>query len=186
MDEFQIPEDIRSLDDEQLTEALVGATQAFQALSSQTRIDDSTMGQLRALSTCVQDIRQEQADRVAAAEAAADEIEQLAAQVRGDDPTAPVEEAPAEPTAAATEEPAEPPTAAEPQPAAEPQRTATASLARPSLDLSLVRRRQTRVLPEPPAPAPSSPPPSTSPATRRAPNSTSTRSPRASSPARTP
>ncbi|MGW2074260.1 major capsid protein [Streptomyces sp. NPDC001953] len=152
MDEFQIPEDIRALDDEQLAEALVGATQAFQALSSQTRVDDSTMGQLRALSTCVQDIRQEQADRVAAAEAAADEIEQLAAQVRGDDPTAPAEEAPDEPTAAATEESAEPPTAAEPQPAAEPQRTATASLARPSLDLSLVRRRQTRVLPEPAAP----------------------------------
>ncbi|MFF7143463.1 major capsid protein [Streptomyces nodosus] len=45
-----------------------------------------------------------------------------------------------------------PQTAADPQPAAEAQRTATASLARPSLDLSLVRRRQTRVLPEPPAP----------------------------------
>ncbi|MFE9127811.1 major capsid protein [Streptomyces sp. NPDC007148] len=151
MDDFQIPEDIRALDDAQLAEALAGATQAFQALSSQTRIDDSTMGQLRALSTCVQDIRQEQSDRISAAEAAADEIEQLAAQVRGDDPAAHVEETPAEPTTAAAEPAAEPGPAAS-EPANEPQATATASLARPSLDLSLVRRRQTRVLPEPPAP----------------------------------
>ncbi|MEU6594255.1 major capsid protein [Streptomyces sp. NPDC046881] len=151
MEEFQIPEDVAALDNDQLAEALAGATEAFQALASQNRVDDDTMGQLRALSNCVQSIRQEQADRIQAAERTAQEIEELAAQVRGEDPqAAPAEEPPAAETTAATEQPAQPPAAPE-APATPAAPTATASIGR-TLDLSLVRARQPRVLPEPAAP----------------------------------
>ncbi|MEV5930925.1 major capsid protein [Streptomyces cellulosae] len=147
MDEFQIPEDVAALDNDQLAQALAGATEAFQALAAQNRVDDETMGQLRALSTCVTAIRQEQADRIQAAERAAAEIEELAAQIRGDEPAAetPAEETPT--VEAAAEQPVEQPAAPE-QPAPP---AATASIGR-TLDLSLVRARQPRVLPEPAAP----------------------------------
>ncbi|MFE7330784.1 major capsid protein [Streptomyces sp. NPDC057565] len=145
---FELPEDIRSLNDDELAATLEEARAAFAALSAENTIDDQGMTRMRALATGVQDIRQEQANRLQAAQQAATEIEQLAAQVRGDDPAAePVEETLAEPTAAADPEP-EPVVEAPVEPA-----TATASLvARPALNLSNVRRHQPRVLPEPPAP----------------------------------
>ncbi|WP_326813950.1 MULTISPECIES: major capsid protein [unclassified Streptomyces] len=148
MAEFELPEDIRSLNDDELAETLDQARAAFAQLSAENTIDDQGMTRMRALATGVQDIRQEQANRLQAAQRAATEIEALAAQVRGDDPAAePVEETPAEPTAAADPEP-EPVVEAPVQTA-----TATASLvARPALNLSSVRRHQPRVLPEPPAP----------------------------------
>ncbi|MFI9418083.1 major capsid protein [Streptomyces werraensis] len=150
MDEFQIPEDVAALDNDQLAQALAGATEAFQAIAAQNRVDDDTMGQLRALSTCVTAIRQEQADRIQAAERAAQEIEELAAQVRGDEqaPEAAVEDTPT--VEAAVEQPAEQPAAPQ-QPAQPAAPSATASIGR-TLDLSLVRARQPRVLPEPAAP----------------------------------
>ncbi|MGW6925150.1 hypothetical protein ACWGA9_28420 [Streptomyces sp. NPDC054950] len=52
MDKFDIPEDITSLDDEALSQALDGARTAFAALSAEST--DTSMGTLRALSTCVQ------------------------------------------------------------------------------------------------------------------------------------
>ncbi|WP_405759446.1 major capsid protein [Streptomyces sp. NBC_01420] len=158
--DFEIPEDVTALDDETLAHALDGARAAFAALSGQDVIDDSAMGRMRALASCVEAIRTEQSGRVTAAQQAAAEIEQLAAQVRGEDPAAPAEtaaapegETPAEPTAAADPAPAAP---ADPAPAPAPEGgTATASAAvvnRPALNLSAVRRAQPRVLPEPPAP----------------------------------
>lgn len=147
MDEFQIPDDITSLDDDALSEALSGARAAFQALSAETTVTDASMGALRALSTCVEDIRTEQTARTEAARAAADEIEQLAARVRGEDPNAaPAEDTSGEGATAAAE------TVPEPAPAAEVVPAATASIGRPALNLSGVRARQPRVLPEPPAP----------------------------------
>ncbi|MFF0395199.1 hypothetical protein ACFYSJ_05345 [Streptomyces sp. NPDC005248] len=144
---FELPEDIRSLNDDELAATLDEARAAFAALSAENTIDDQGMMRMRALATGVQDIRQEQANRHQAAQLAATEIEQLAAQVRGDDPAAePVEETPAEPTAAADPEPE--PVVEEPaQPA-----TATASLVVTALNLSNVRRNQPRVLPQPPTP----------------------------------
>ncbi|WSM11239.1 major capsid protein [Streptomyces sp. NBC_01717] len=146
---FELPEDIGSLNDDELAESLDEARAAFAALSAENTIDDQGMTRMRALATGVQDIRQEQANRLQAAQQAATEIEQLAAPVRGDDADAePVEETPAETTAAADPEP-EPLVEAPVQPPA----TATASLvARPALNLSNVRRHQPRGLPEPPAP----------------------------------
>lgn len=144
MDPFEIPEDLTSLDDDQLSQAFDGARAAFQALSDENVFTTQAMERIRALSTCVEDIRTEQAARHEAATAAAAEIEALASRVRGDDPTAPVEETPAEPVAAA-----EPTAPVEAAPAAAP---VTASASRPPMNLARVRSHQPRVLPEPPAP----------------------------------
>ncbi|MDX3237224.1 major capsid protein [Streptomyces sp. ME03-5709C] len=155
MTEFELPEDITALSDDELSEALDGATAAFAQLSSSTQLRPDDLPRMRALATACESIRTEQAARVAAAEEAAAEIETLAAQVRGEDPNAPVaveeteQEAPAEPTAAAEPAPATP--AAPAAPAAQPE-AQTASVARRTLNLSGVRRQQPRVLPEAPAP----------------------------------
>lgn len=140
---YELPEDITALSDEDLNEALEGAVAAFDAKSTSSTVTPKDLDQLRSLATGVESIRAEQVARMDAATQAAAEIDALAAQVRGADPEEP----------AAEPEPAPEEPAAEPEPAPEPAPTATASLmTRPALDLSHVRRRQPRVLPEPPAP----------------------------------
>ncbi|MBC9729271.1 major capsid protein [Streptomyces sp. TRM68367] len=142
---FELPDDLTSLDDEQLAAALEGAVQAFDAKATSSLVTQKDIDELRALASGVEAMRTEQNDRVTAAKAAAAEIEQLAAQVRGDDPNA----VPAEPEPVAEETPTEP----EPAPEPEPVVTASSSLVRrPALNLASVRAQQPRVLPEPPAP----------------------------------
>ncbi|MGW4007956.1 major capsid protein [Streptomyces sp. NPDC004763] len=151
-DPIQIPDDVTALDDEQLSELLDGARNEFAALSAEDTITDDSLGRMRALAAAVDGIRTEQAARVQAAQQAADEIEQLAAQVRGGDSTADTDAATAETVEAAVETVEEEP-AAEPQQEPETQRTASAAVVhRPALNLGAVRRAQPRVLPEPPAP----------------------------------
>ncbi|WP_233646812.1 major capsid protein [Streptomyces sp. BSE6.1] len=151
-DPIQIPDDVTALDDEQLSELLDGARNEFAALSAEDTITDDSLGRMRALAAAVDGIRTEQAARVQAAQQAADEIEQLAAQVRGGDSTADTDAAAAETVEAAVETVEEEP-AAEPQQEPETQRTASAAVVhRPALNLGAVRRAQPRVLPEPPAP----------------------------------
>lgn len=140
---FELPEDLNSLDDEQLAAALAGAVQAFDARATSSLVTEKDINELRALASGVEGMRTEQNDRVTAARAAAAEIEQLAAQVRGDDPAVapPVEDTVVE------ERPAEP------EPAPEPAVAASGALVRrPALNLAKVRAVQPRVLPEPPAP----------------------------------
>ncbi|MFF3441765.1 major capsid protein [Streptosporangium sp. NPDC002721] len=146
MERFELPDDITSLDDGELSALLEGAVAAFDALSTSDRVSSDDLNELRRLSTAVGDIRAEQENRRAAAEAAAAEIDQLAAQVRGGSA-----EAATEAVEAAVEEPVE----AEPAPAPEPV-TASAQVParRPALDLSGVRRRMPSVLPAPPPPGP--------------------------------
>ncbi|MFI1703042.1 major capsid protein [Streptomyces griseoruber] len=144
---FELPDDISSLDDEQLAAALDGAVQAFDAKAKSSLVTPKDIEDLRSLASGVEAMRQEQKDRIDAARAAAAEIEQLAAQVRGDDATA----------AADVEEPAEPAvqeTPAEPAPVVEPEQVSASSslVKRPVLNLASVRAVQPRVLPEPPAP----------------------------------
>ncbi|CAM5477699.1 MULTISPECIES: major capsid protein [Streptomyces] len=146
---FELPEDLSALDDEQLAAALEGAVQAFDAKAKSNLVTPDDVTALRALTTGIEAMRQEQKDRIDAAKATAAEIEQLAAKVRGEDPTAAPEPSaePAAPTAENT--PAEPVAPAEP----EPEVSASASLARRTvLNLANVRASQPRVLPEPPAP----------------------------------
>jgi hypothetical protein len=142
---FELPEDLTSLDDEQLAAALAGAVQAFDAKATSSLVTEKDINELRSLASGVEAMRTEQNDRITAARAAAAEIEQLAAQVRGDDPNA----APAVEEPVAEEVPAEVEAASEPEPVV----AASASLARrPALNLASVRAVQPRVLPQPPAP----------------------------------
>ncbi|MFD7964354.1 major capsid protein [Streptomyces zaomyceticus] len=146
MADFELPENIPALDDDELSQLLQDAVAAFDAKSTSSVVTPKDLDQLRALAAGIESIRTEQGARVEAATQAAAEIDALAAQVRGGTPEA---EPSAEP------EPVEPP-AADPAPeaAAEPEPvTASATVVtRPALDLSGVRRRQPRVLPPPPAP----------------------------------
>ncbi|MGW6391214.1 major capsid protein [Streptomyces sp. NPDC055103] len=144
MADFEIPEDVSALNDDELNDALEGAVAAFDAKSQSTTVTTRDLESLRSLATCVDSIRTEQASRREAAEQAAAEIDALAAQVRGGEPAQETAED-AEETAAAVEP--EP----EPEPEA-PKVSAAVVVQRPALNLSGVRRRQPRVLPEPPAP----------------------------------
>ncbi|WTW95402.1 major capsid protein [Streptomycetaceae bacterium NBC_01309] len=141
---FEIPEDVTALSDDQLSETLDGARAAFADLSAEPTVTDDSLATMRALSATVQAIREEQGARIQAAQAAAAEIEALAAQVRGDEPAVPADDVPAEETAAADPEPD--------QDLAPSAPAVAASLGRPALNLASVRARQPRVLPDPPAP----------------------------------
>ncbi|MBA0053433.1 cell wall protein [Streptomyces sp. AJS327] len=149
MADFEIPEDVTALSDDELNEALEGAVEAFDAKSQSTTVTGKDLESLRSLATAVDTIRTEQAARRDAAEQAAAEIDALAAQVRGgDEPEAdPEPEGDGDATAAAD---AAPEAEAEPEPV--PAKTASAVVTRPALNLAGVRRRQPRVLPEAPPP----------------------------------
>lgn len=154
MADFELPENIAALNDDELTELLDGATKEFNSKSTSSVVTPKDIEQLRALAKGVEDIRTEQAARVEAATQAAAEIDALAAQVRGNtaDDTA-AEPTGEETTAAAETAPAAEP--AEPAPVQEPQQQATASAmvaTRPALNLSGIRRRQPNVLPAAPPP----------------------------------
>jgi hypothetical protein len=152
MADFEFPEDITALNDDELTETLASALQAFEFRSQSTSITPKDLEALRSLAKGIESIRAERAARKEAAEAAAAEIDALAAQVRGDEvePAGDAGEGEGgseggdggEATAAADAEP-------EPEPAPV---VASAIIQRPALDLSGVRRRQPRVLPDAPAP----------------------------------
>ncbi|NED83938.1 cell wall protein, partial [Streptomyces sp. SID11233] len=88
MADFELPEDITQLSADELDGVLDGAVQAFDTLSKGDTLAPEDLAQLRALATAVDSIRQEKAARVEAAQQAADEIDALAAQVRGDKPNA--------------------------------------------------------------------------------------------------
>lgn len=149
--EFELPDDITALDDDQLAEALAGAVSAFDAKSRASTITTKDLEALRALADGVEAIRAEQGVRQEAAEQAAAEIDALAAAVRGGTPddADPAGTAAVEETAAAEPE--------EPEPASAPETeaaTVTASVRRPALNLASVRRRMPRVLPPDPNPRP--------------------------------
>ena len=84
-EEFELPDDIKVLNDADLADLLEGATQAFAEKSNANAVTSDDLAALRALATAVDDIRKEQASREEAALAAAAEIDALAARVRGTD-----------------------------------------------------------------------------------------------------
>jgi hypothetical protein len=143
---FELPEDLAALSADELASALEGAVRAFDQLSNSAAFTTDDLAQLRTLAAGVDGIRAEQAARVEAAEAAAAEIDALAAQVRGDAP-----EETAEPAAEPEPEPAPDAT---PAAVEEPEATASAARPRRTIDLSGVRRRQPSVLPPDPNPRP--------------------------------
>ncbi|MEU0566871.1 hypothetical protein ABZ297_15975 [Nonomuraea sp. NPDC005983] len=76
--EFELPEDITALGDDELAELLDGAVAAFDAKSNASAVTSDDLAQLRQLAQAVNDIRTEQQARREAAE-----FDALAAQVRG-------------------------------------------------------------------------------------------------------
>lgn len=141
---FELPADLTTLDDEQLAAALTDAVEAFDTKAKSNLVTTDDITDLRALTSGIEAMRQEQHDRISAAKATAAEIEQLAAKVRGEGPAAPAVEPPAV-------EPQD--TAPEPQDTPAPEAAASASVVkRHALNLASVRAVQPRVLPEPPAP----------------------------------
>lgn len=154
---FELPQDLTtlsstdwltSLTDNDLGDALETTRTAFAELSAKDQITDETLAQMRALAAGTESIRTEQKARHEAAQAAAAEIETMAARVRGEDTP---ETKDGETTAAAVEEP-EAAQAPEPEEPKAPATATAAAVARPALNLGAVRRAQPRVLPEPPAP----------------------------------
>ncbi|WP_371095053.1 major capsid protein [Streptomyces sanglieri] len=142
---FELPADLNTLDDEQLAAALTDAVEAFDTKAKSNIVTTDDITALRALTSGIEAMRQEQHDRITAAKATAAEIEELAAKVRGEDPAAPAEEP-------AAVEPQDTP-APEPQDTPAPEAAASAVVVkRHALNLASVRAVQPRVLPEPPAP----------------------------------
>lgn len=153
MADFEFPEDITALNDEELSTALAGAVEAFDARSQSTSITPKDLEALRSLAKGIESIRGEQAARHEAAEAAAAEIDALAAQIRGGDGDPAGDAGEGEGGGGEGGAGGDTTAAAEPEPEPEPAPvTASAIIQRPALDLSGVRRRQPRVLPDAPAP----------------------------------
>lgn len=137
MEDFEVPEDLTTLDNQELGTLLEAAVKAFETLSTAESISDEDLVTLRTLTESVSQIRDEQGTREAAAEAAAAEIESLAAQIRGDVPEV-INTTVEETTPAAVEAV---------EVVAEPPVVASGTPRRPVMDLSGVRARQPRVLP---------------------------------------
>lgn len=149
MDPFELPDSFAALNDDELSALLTAAVAAFDAHSSSTRVTSEDMAAIRTIAAAVTDLRAEQATRLEAATQAAAEIDALAAQVRGEDPAAE-----GEPADAGTEGEGDGEGDALASDDADPDPTAAAAQpARPSLNLSAIRARQRRVLPEPAKPA---------------------------------
>lgn len=166
-EQYEIPEDITRLNDEELTEALEAAVAAFDAKYASNVVTPDDLAHLRKLASTVEQIKAEQTARREAAEAAAAEMDALAAKVLGEPDTTDTTDTTDTGTedgdggenggdgtedATASSEPEQPQ-----QPAAQSDQhasvTASTSLVRrPALNLSGVRRRQPRVVAEQPAP----------------------------------
>ncbi|CAL9612905.1 hypothetical protein SUDANB1_05664 [Streptomyces sp. enrichment culture] len=134
---FELPEDLSTLSNEELSQALEAALAAFDAKKADSLKGFTTadLDELKSFAAAAEDIRAEQGNRAEAAEAALAEIEALEVQVHGtpEEPAAEVVETPAEePVAEVVETPAEEPVAV----------AASAIQRRPALDLSIVRRAQ--------------------------------------------
>ncbi|QBZ73499.1 major capsid hexamer protein [Streptomyces phage Mischief19] len=139
-DIYELPEDVTALSDDELEANITAAVRSFKNLSAVTTLTASTLPNLRKLKDAITTLKDEQTERAAAAEAAAAEIDALAADVLGDG----TGEAEAEAAAAAEGDEAEGETevtaSAETEPVVE--ETVTASTRRTSLNLAAVRARQ--------------------------------------------
>ena len=84
-DMYELPEDVTRLSDDALEENLAAAVRAFKAESVTTTVTAQTIPNLRSLKASIQALKDEQAARITAAEAAAAEIDALTAEVFAED-----------------------------------------------------------------------------------------------------
>jgi hypothetical protein len=147
---FRLPENkderaafLASMSDAEIEQTLSECIKCFKTESQTTVVTASTLPTLQGLKDAIQGMKGEQADRIAAAEAAAAEIDQLSAEVFGETETETVEaETPAEFDAETETVEAEATEAAETVSAA----ANAPSVRRSTLDLSAVRAKQGGVL----------------------------------------
>lgn len=85
MADYELPEDVTVLGDDELENHLSSAVRAFRTASATTTVTPQTLPNLRKLKASIETLKAEQNERVAAAEAAAAEIDQLTADVFADD-----------------------------------------------------------------------------------------------------
>lgn len=137
---------IQALAADDLQALLDNSITAFDGKARASSVATDDLDALEALTSAVDAMRSEQAERVRQAEAAAARVDALAARVRGEDPaTAAASETTDDDSNESSSEPAP---ATDPEPA--PAVSASAVLpARRTIDLSAVRRSQPRVLPDP-------------------------------------
>ena len=134
-DIYELPEDVTRLSDEDLDANLSAAVRSFKAESTTTVVTQHTLPNLRSLKASIETLKEEQKARTAAAEAAAAEIDQLAADVFGEEEAETVE---AETETVEAE--AETVEALEPTAVIDP--VAVTASARRSLNLTAVRAKQ--------------------------------------------
>lgn len=135
-DMYELPEDVTQLSDADLEANLTAAVRSFKSVSQTTVVTSQTLPNLRTLKASIETLKEEQADRQSAAEAAAAEIDALSADVFGEDEA----EVPAETVEAAVEPVAE---VIEPTAVIDPAPAVTASgVRRSSLNLAAVRAKQ--------------------------------------------
>ena len=131
---YELPEDITRLSDESLEENLAAAVRSFKAEATTNVVRPDTIKTLETLKASIEQLKAEQATRLTAAEEAAARIDQLSAEVFGEDETEVEAEAEVEEVAEAAAE-----TEALEGKIIEPAVTASA---RRSLNLSAVRAKQ--------------------------------------------
>lgn len=134
-DIYELPEDVTRLSDEDLDANLSAAVRSFKAESTTTVVTQHTLPNLRSLKASIETLKEEQKARTAAAEAAAAEIDQLAADVFGEEDAETVEA-----EAETVEAEAETVEALEPTAVIDP--VAVTASARRSLNLTAVRAKQ--------------------------------------------
>jgi hypothetical protein len=163
VDEIKIPDDVTAFTTDELDDLLGQAVAEFDTRSTADVVTPDDLTRLRQLTDFVSCVRAEKQKRLEEAEAAAAEIDALAAQVRGDHDSGQGGDSgddggqgggEGEAAAAAAAQPAAPPPPAPAEPVKEGTVVTAASVRRPALDLSGVRRRQPRVLPPDPNPRP--------------------------------
>lgn len=147
MADYTLPDDLSQLSDEELESNLSAAVKSFRTASATTVSTPQTLPTLRSLKASIVALQTEQSERTAAAEAVAAEIDQLTADVFGDDADATADasatdgdgdtttDTDATADASATDDV---PVITDAQPAG----AVTASARRSNLDLSAVRQRQ--------------------------------------------
>jgi hypothetical protein len=86
-DIYELPDDVAQLSDDALEENLAAAVRSFRTVSSTTVVTPQTLPNLRTLKASIQALKAEQEARLTAASEAAAEIDQLTADVFGDDET---------------------------------------------------------------------------------------------------
>lgn len=144
MDGYTLPDDVGQLSDDELESNLTAAVRAFRTASTTTTVTPQTLPTLRTLKASIETLKGEQSERIAAAEAAASEIDALTADVFGEEVAEVAADATGDETAevAAADETAdetEVHVITDVEPTAE---VAASAVRRSSLNLSAVRQKQ--------------------------------------------